>query len=265
MTKTTHYKAKQPDENGIIHYSHEENNTWQLLIKRQLKLIKHRACDEFLTGLDKLNLPLHCIPQLSDIDATLQRETGWQTSAVPALINFDRFFALLADRKFPVATFIRTRQEIDYVQEPDIFHEIFGHCPLLTNPDFARFTENYGKLAMRASKQERQYLARLYWFTVEFGLLETAKGLRIYGGGILSSKEEVLYAVESEQALKIAFNTLDVLRTPYRIDVLQAIYFKIGSMADLSAISKLDLLELVAQAKKLGPYRSLYPELEHAS
>lgn len=263
MTKTTHYKAKQPDAQGFIHYTDEEHATWHLLIKRQLKLIENRACDEFLNGLDKLDLPLHGIPQLSDIDAKLQKATGWKTQGVAALINFDRFFSLLAAKKFPVATFIRSKQEIDYVQEPDIFHEIFGHCPLLTNPDFARFTENYGKLAMRATKQERQYLARLYWFTVEFGLLETPQGLRIYGGGILSSKEEVLYAIDSEQSLKIAFNTLDVLRTPYRIDVLQAIYFKITNMGDLSKISQLDLLELVAQAKKLGPYRSLYPQLDN--
>ncbi|NRA21741.1 MAG: phenylalanine 4-monooxygenase [Oceanospirillaceae bacterium] len=260
MGKTTHYKAKIPDRDGIIHYTQEENATWKLLIKRQLKLIENRACDEFLTGLDQLNLPVHYIPQLSDIDATLNSTTGWKTERVPALINFDRFFALLADKKFPVATFIRSREELDYIQEPDIFHEIFGHCPLLTDPDFARFTENYGKLAMGASSEERKYLARLYWFTVEFGLLDTPAGLRIYGGGILSSKQEVIYATESEQPLKAAFNCLEVLRTPYRIDVLQAIYFKITSMGDLSKISQSNLLELVAQAKALGAYPSLYPE-----
>ena len=150
-------------------------------------MLKGRACDEFIRGLALLNLPNDRVPQLHEINAVLASTTGWQVVQVPALINFDSFFKLLANKQFPVATFIRSNEDFDYLQEPDVFHEIFGHCPLLTDPAFAHFTHTYGKLGYAASPKERQYLARLYWFTVEFGLVKTADGLRIYGGGILSS------------------------------------------------------------------------------
>jgi phenylalanine-4-hydroxylase len=254
MATNTKYRAKKADINGFIHYSDRDNTTWKILIERQLTLIENRACNEYIIGLRDLDLPRLHIPQLADIDDKLGNATGWRTEAVSALISFERFFTLLANKKFPVATFIRNRDELDYLQEPDIFHEIFGHCPLLLDPDFASFTENYGKLAKRASKEDRRYLARLYWFTVEFGLLDTDSGLRIYGGGILSSKQETLYALTSEKPHRVNFNIMDVLRTPYRIDVLQEVYFKISSMQELSKISQLDLLKMVANAKELGLY-----------
>ncbi|HAR75246.1 MAG TPA: phenylalanine 4-monooxygenase, partial [Psychrobacter sp.] len=143
---------------------------------------------------------------------------GWQTAAVPALISFGKFFKLLADKRFPVATFIRRFDDMDYIEEPDIFHEIVGHCPLLTHPAFAIFNETYGKLGLNATKQERLYLARLYWFTIEFGLMGATKETRkIYGGGILSSPSETIYALSDEPDCR-AFDLIDVLRTPYRID-----------------------------------------------
>jgi len=265
MSKPSKYQARKPDENGIIQYSAEDNAVWEILIKRQLKLVQGRACDEFLQGLETLNLPLDHIPQLAQIDKVLYQATGWKTQPVSALINFDTFFSLLASKRFPVATFIRSREELDYLQEPDIFHEIFGHCPLLTQPDFAKFTENYGKIASNATAQERVYLARLYWFSIEFGLLKTDSGLRVYGGGILSSKEEILYSLESAAPLKIDFNPIDVLRMPYRIDVLQAVYFKIQQLSDLSTIAELDLLDMVKQAKNIGLFPSLYPPHDSAA
>ena len=134
------YTAHQPDDQGCIHYSEEEQGTWQILIARQLAALDGKACDAYLAGLDRLALPRDRIPQLGEINAALTPVTGWSVAAVPALISFDRFFALLADRQFPVATFIRRRDELDYLQEPDIFHEIFGHCAMLTNPAFAHFT-----------------------------------------------------------------------------------------------------------------------------
>ncbi len=190
MGKESQYVSKQPDENGIIHWTDEENAIWKDLVERQLECIPGKACDEYMKGLELLNLPKDRLPQLHELNEVLERETGWQVAAVPALIPFDEFFRLLANKQFPVATFIRTREEFDYLQEPDIFHEIFGHCPLLTNPAFAHFTHQYGKLGYAATPKERVYLARLYWFTVEFGLLQTKEGTRIYGGGILSSPAE---------------------------------------------------------------------------
>ncbi|MBR9858035.1 MAG: phenylalanine 4-monooxygenase, partial [Gammaproteobacteria bacterium] len=134
----TQYVARKPDTNGVIHYSDEENAIWHTLIERQLACVEGRACDEYVAGLARLALPHDRIPQLDDINRVLSPATGWQVSRVPALISFDRFFKLLASRRFPVATFIRSRQELDYLQEPDVFHELFGHCALLTNPAFAR-------------------------------------------------------------------------------------------------------------------------------
>ena len=162
----TFYTAHQPDADGVIHYSNEEHGTWQILIERQFAALAGKGCNEYLAGLDRLGLPRDRIPQLAEINAVLQPATGWSVAAVPALISFDRFFALLANRQFPVATFIRRRDELDYLQEPDIFHEIFGHCAMLTNPAFAHFTHLYGQLGQQASKEQRFFLARLYWFTV---------------------------------------------------------------------------------------------------
>jgi phenylalanine-4-hydroxylase len=193
----------------------------------------------------------------------LKRETGWEVAYVPALIPFSQFFQLLADRKFPAATFVRTWEELDYLKEPDIFHEIFGHTPLLTNKFFAEFTHTYGQLGLAASKEDRVFLARMYWFTVEFGLLQKPGGpLQIYGGGILSSIGETEYAFDSEKAIRKRFDILDVLRTPYRIDIMQPLYYVIESLSELGEITRLDLMALVQQAKKLGLLPPLFPPRE---
>lgn len=168
------YVSHQPDSHGHIQYGDHENAMWQALLERQASEIPNRACSDYIEGLKKLNLPATHIPQLSDIDEVLQASTGWQTAAVPALISFGKFFKLLANKSFPVATFIRRFEDMDYIEEPDIFHEIVGHCPLLTHPAFATFNETYGKLGLEATKEERWFLARLYWFTIEFGLLGVA-------------------------------------------------------------------------------------------
>lgn len=255
----TSYSSKQSGPDGRIDWSAEENQIWSELIARQLSCIQGKACQEYLDGLDKLQLPLNRIPQLAEINAVLASTTGWQVAEVPALINFDKFFQLLADKKFPVATFIRSREEFDYLQEPDIFHEIFGHCAMLTNPDFAAFTHAYGKLGLTASKEDRVYLARLYWFTVEFGLLDAADGLRIYGGGILSSPGETQYAMHSDVPERKVLDLIDVFRTPYRIDIMQPIYFRIQSIHQLFEIAQMDLMALVQQAKQLGLHAPKFP------
>jgi phenylalanine-4-hydroxylase len=252
MSKITDYKSHQSDENGVVNWSAQENETWAALLEEQLCLLKGRACDEYLHGLDLLNLPSDRIPQLGEINSILIETTGWQVTEVPSLINFDEFFRLLANKQFPVATFIRSKEEFDYLQEPDIFHEIFGHCPLLTNPAFAHFTHTYGKLGYAASKEDRAFLARLYWFTVEFGLVNTPDGSRIYGGGVLSSPGETIHALELDDCVHMPMLPLDVLRTPYRIDIMQPIYYVLGSFDSLFDIADMDIMELVSQAKKLG-------------
>ena len=261
------YLSHQPDSHGHIHYSDDENAMWQALLARQAKQIPNRACVEYLQGLEKLNLPTNYIPQLQDIDEVLQATTGWQTAAVPALISFGKFFKLLANKSFPVATFIRRFEDMDYIEEPDIFHEIIGHCPLLTHPAFATFNETYGKLGLTATKEERGFLARLYWFTIEFGLVGSSiESRRIYGGGILSSPSETVYALSNEPKNQPqnrpeyrVFDLLDVLRTPYRIDQIQPIYYVIDELDTLFDIIDSDIMGTVKKAMSLGLFEPTYP------
>jgi phenylalanine-4-hydroxylase len=262
MAKATNYVSKVADEQGFIHWSTAENKVWHELITRQLACIKNKACDEYYLGLEKLNLPLERIPQLNDVSAVLKATTGWQCQPVPALIGFGQFFKLLSEKKFPVATFIRSREEMDYLQEPDIFHEIFGHCPLLTNADFADYTQAFGQMGLMATKEQRVFLARLYWFTVEFGMLDTPNGLRVYGGGILSSPSETEYAITNKSAEHKPFDMLDVFRTPYRIDIMQPIYFMLTKVSDLKEIRKFsvaEIMEFISQAQQLGLHQPKFP------
>jgi phenylalanine-4-hydroxylase len=256
--KKTKYVAHPVDKNGIAHYSAEENSVWQTLITRQTPIVQTRACEEYLHGLTRLQLPTDHVPQCPDISSQLQATTGWSLAPVPALIPADQFFELLSKRQFPAATFIRHRDELDYLQEPDIFHEIFGHCPMLTNPACADFTQQYGQLALTASQEDRIMLARLYWFTIEFGLIMTQHGLRIYGGGILSSKNETVYALENTKRIIKPFDPIEVLRTPYRIDIMQPIYFAIDSFDVLFELLEIDLIALIKKARQQGMHTPAY-------
>ncbi len=256
--KQSHYVAREPDSNGFIDYPDAEHEVWNTLITRQLKLVEGRACQEYLDGIEQLALPHERIPQLGEINRVLGATTGWQVARVPALIPFQTFFELLASKQFPVATFIRTPEELDYLQEPDIFHEVFGHCPLLTNPWFAEFTHTYGTLGLKASKEQRVFLARLYWMTIEFGLVDTPHGRRIYGGGILSSPKETLYSL-SDVPEHQAFDPLDAMRTPYRIDILQPLYFVLPDLKRLFDLAHEDLMTMVAQAAQLGLHPAKFP------
>lgn len=259
MATTTGYQSKVSDGQGYIQWSDEENQIWSQLYQRQTALIPNRACQQYHDGLAYLGLSADKIPQLPTVNERLYQATGWRTAQVPALINFSEFFRLLADKAFPVATFIRSREEFDYLQEPDIFHEVYGHCPLLCNPAFAHFTHTYGKLGLKASKEDRVYLARLYWFTVEFGLVNTAEGLRIYGGGILSSPGETLYSLESDKPVRNALDPIDALRTPYRIDIMQPLYYILADFDDLFALAEQDIMALLAIAKQRGLFEPLFP------
>ncbi|HET7588108.1 MAG TPA: phenylalanine 4-monooxygenase [Gammaproteobacteria bacterium] len=265
MGKGTSYEAKTPDANGIIPYTDEENAVWHDLITRQRPIVERYAAPEYLEALERMHFPTDHIPQPEETSAVIRKHTGWEVAPVPALIPFGRFFELLADKKFPAASFIRTREEFDYLQEPDIFHEVFGHTPLLTDPRFAEFTHAYGKAGLSASKEDRVMLARLYWFTVEFGLMNTANGLKTYGAGIVSSVGETPYSIESDKPIRKPFDPIEVLRTPYRIDIFQTVYFVIDSLDQLFETAKLDLFGLIAEARRLGMREPTYPPAEKAA
>ncbi len=261
-SKTTAYESKVPDARGIISYTDEENAVWRDLRARQAKLLPGRVCNAFLKGIDLLELPPDRVPQLKEVNARLQEISGFGVAPVPALISPKRFFTLLAERRFPAATFIRRREDFDYLQEPDVFHEIFGHCPMLTLPTYADFLQGYGEAALRLDKSYLWMMQRLFWFTVEFGLIETEEGTRIYGAGIASSAGETPYAVESARPERRPFDAMTVFRTPYRIDIFQTVYYVIDSARQLYDLVSSDLVPIMDEARRLGSLPPTFPPKE---
>lgn len=259
MGKQSSYTSKTADTDGIIHYTDEENRVWHDLITTQYPMLPGRVCDEYIQALHLMDFPHDRIPQLHEVNEVLMDYTGWSVAPVPALIGFTSFFELLATRRFPAATFIRRREDMGYLQEPDIFHEIFGHTPLLTDYRFAAFSEAYGKAGLAADKRDHAMLARLFWFTVEFGLLQTPEGLRSYGAGIVSSPGELTYALESEVPARKPLDAVDALRTPYRIDIYQTVYFVIDSLDQLYHLAQQDLVALIGKARKMGMHAPTFP------
>jgi phenylalanine-4-hydroxylase len=215
-------------------YSQAEHDVWITLYERQAKLLPGRAADPFLKGLEALDLHRAGIPDFARINEELKRLTGWTVVAVPGLVPDDVFFDHLANRRFPAGQFIRKPEELDYLQEPDIFHDVYGHVPMLTDPTFADYMQAYGEGGRRALGLGRLHnLARLYWYTVEFGLLDTPQGLRIYGAGIVSSSAESVFALHDPSPNRLGFDLERVMRTPYRIDDFQQVYFVIPSLQSL--------------------------------
>ena len=216
-------------------FSPAEHETWRTLYRRMMMVLPGRACDEFLSGLEKLKLA-DGIPDFETLSADLQAITGWQVVATPGLGPDDVFYEHLANRRFPAGNFIRAADSLDYIEEPDVFHDVFGHVPMLAHPVFADYMEAYGKGGLRAEGLGAlDHLARLYWYTVEFGLIETPKGLRLYGSGIVSSRAESVFALESPSPNRIGFDLERVMRTKYRIDDFQESYFVIPSFEALFA------------------------------
>lgn len=258
MEFVSKYVSKLPDANGYVNYSDEDNSIWKQLYERQMKLLPGRACNEYLAGLELLAINRDSVPQLPEINERLEACTGWGVEPVQALISAREFFQLLAKRKFPAATFIRTQEEIDYIQEPDIFHEIFGHCPMLTNEFFADFVNDYAKKVLTMDDKDWPLMQRLFWFTVEFGLIRTQDGLRAYGGGILSSMTETVFCVESDLPMRVFFNPLVAFRTPYRIDQLQPIYFVIDDYKQLTDFVASDIDKILAKTRELGEFPPLF-------
>jgi len=216
-------------------YGADEHGVWKTLFERQMKVLPGRACDEFLDGVARLDLAADRIPEFERASDALEKLTGWRVVAVPSLVPDDIFFEHLANRRFPVGQFIRKPEQLDYIEEPDVFHDFFGHVPMLAHPVFAEYMQAYGKGGLRALKEFNalKNLARLYWYTVEFGLIESAQGLRIYGSGIVSSRAESIYSVESPSPNRIYFDLERVMRTDYRIDDFQESYFVIHSFEEL--------------------------------
>jgi phenylalanine-4-hydroxylase len=219
-------------------------------------MLHGRACNEFLRGLDALDLHRAGIPDFKRINEELMRLTGWSVVAVPGLVPDDVFFDHLANRRFPAGQFIRKPHELDYLQEPDIFHDVFGHVPMLTDPTFADYMQAYGEGGRRALGLGRlANLARLYWYTVEFGLMNTPAGLRIYGAGIVSSRAESIFALDDPSPNRIGFDLERVMRTLYRIDDFQQVYFVIDSIQTLQEVTLRDfgaLYERLAGASDIG-------------
>lgn len=247
------YQSKPVDSKGIAQYTDEENSTWAFLLSRQLELIKDRASKEFIHGVNLLNLS-DKIPQHLEISSALNAKTGWGVAPVPALIQPEHFFELLSKKKFPAANFIRIPSDIDYIEEPDVFHEIFGHCPLLTNEPYAEFMHQFGKLALKGDHKTRLRLFRLFWFTIEFGLILEDNQYKAYGGGILSSKSEIIYSVESSIPDRLMLNPVHALRTPFRIDILQPIYFVIENYEELFKLIEKDPLKMAQDSMALEDF-----------
>lgn len=254
----TKYISKQANSEGIIDWTVDENKTWSTLLERQTQIVQTRACTEFLEGLDRIQFSKKSVPQHREINHRLKGFTGWEVEIVPALIPAKEFFTLLANKKFPAASFIRIPEELDYIQEPDIFHEFYGHVPLLTFKEYANFMEDFGKLALSIAPKDRRRLFRIFWFTIEFGLLKTKDGIRAYGGGMLSSIHETVYSVESSVPKRLPFDPLTALRTPYRYDIPQPLYYVLNKFDDLYKILDQDLLTLLEESKALGDLPPLF-------
>ncbi len=237
-------------------YTPDEHRLWDLLYARQLEVLPGRAADAFMRGLDRLRLHGAGIPDFQRLNAELAALTGWSIVAVPGLVPDEVFFEHLANRRFPAGRFIRRPDQLDYISEPDIFHDVFGHAPLLADPVFGDYLQAYGAGGLRSmGLNALDNLARLYWYTVEFGLIATPDGLRIYGAGIVSSPAESVFALESASPHRIGFDLERIMRTAYRIDDFQQSYFVIESFDQLFAATAQDfapIYQRLASAAPLG-------------
>ena len=256
----TDQRPERPDwtiDQGWHNYTPREHAVWKTLFERQSKLLPGRACDEFVRGMQDLPIGPDQIPNFEQLSETLSQRTGWQIVAVPGLVPDDVFFEHLAHRRFPAGHFIRKPHELDYLEEPDVFHDVFGHVPMLMNPAIADYIQAYGEGGLRAKRLGvLEKLARVYWYTVEFGLVKQPDGLRVYGAGIASSATETVFSVEDDSPNRVAFDLERVMRTNYRIDDFQETYFVLDNLNDLLELARIDfapLYERVAGASDFEP------------
>jgi phenylalanine-4-hydroxylase len=246
------------------HYTPEEHATWDTLFARQAKLLPGRASEAYLRGLDVLKLSKPGIPDFEELSERLMKLTGWQVVAVPGLVPDDVFFDHMANRRFVAGNFIRRPDQLDYLQEPDVFHDVFGHVPMLADPVFADYLAVYGQGGQRALGLDAlKYLGRLYWYTVEFGLIAEPEGLRIYGSGIVSSYAESQFALDDPSPNRIGFDLARVMGTEYRIDDFQQNYFVIPNFDELLRVTvETDFAPLYEQLKAQPdiPIAEILPE-----
>ena len=231
-------------------YSAEDHATWATLFARQREILPGRASQTFLRAQDAMGMSPDRIPRYTDLNRVLGEATGWQLIGVEGLLPELDFFDHLANRRFPVTWWIRRADQIDYIEEPDLFHDLFGHVPLLMDPRFADYMQAYGRGGVKAhaiGPDALQNLTRLYWYTVEFGLIREAGGLRIYGSGIVSSRGESIHALESEAPNRIGFDLERIMRTRYRIDTYQKTYFVIDSFEQLIEATRPDFTPIYAR------------------
>ncbi|GAB3189823.1 phenylalanine 4-monooxygenase [Hydrogenophaga aquatica] len=244
-------------DQGWDNYTLAEHAVWQTLYERQMRLLEGRACDEFVAGMKALPIAADRIPDFRRMSEVLMKHTGWQVVAVPGLVPDDVFFNHLAHRRFPAGQFIRRADQLDYLEEPDVFHDVFGHVPMLMNPIMADFIQAYGEGGLRAQQLGHlDMLARVYWYTVEFGLVRQGNSLRIYGGGIASSYSESIFSLDSPSPNRVLFDLPRVMRSLYRIDDFQETYFVLDKLEDLLALAQVDfgpLYEEVARQAPLPP------------
>ena len=235
-------------------FSADEHAMWDKLFARQSEMLPGRAADAFLRGMDVLKLSKPGIPDYRELNERLMAATDWQVVAVPGLVPDAVFFDHLANRRFPAGNFIRTPEQLDYLQEPDVFHDVFGHVPMLADPVFANYMVAYGQGGLRSlGFGALDHLARLYWYTVEFGLIQQPDGMRIYGAGIVSSYAESVFALDNPSPNRICFDLLRVMRTEYRIDDFQQNYFVIQSLDQLLKVTvETDFEPLYVKLEKLS-------------
>lgn len=239
-------------EQGWETYTQAEHASWKTLFERQSLLLQERASSEYLEGMRALPIGPEAIPDFRILSEVLMRHTGWQIVAVPGLLPDEVFFEHLANRRFPAGNFIRRAEELDYLEEPDVFHDVFGHVPMLMNPVMAEFIQAYGVGGLRAKALGGlPNLARVYWYTVEFGLVAQAGGLRIYGAGIASSHSESRFSLDDPSPNRIGFDLERVMRTGYRIDDFQETYFVLDRMEDLLDLDRIDFAPLYPRVKAL--------------
>ena len=237
-------------------YSAVDHDVWKRLYERQRQLLKGRACREFLEAQDLMGMGEDQIPKFSDLNTILKKTTGWKLVAVEGLLPELTFFDHLANRRFPVTWWIRKPEELDYLAEPDLFHDLFGHVPLLMNPIFADYMAAYGRGGVKAhgiGPEALAQLTRLYWYTVEFGLMNTDEGLRIYGAGIVSSKGESIHCLDSNAPNRIGFDLERIMRTQYRIDTFQKTYFVIENYEQLFEATRPDFRPIYERLQALPP------------
>lgn len=237
---------------GWAGYTPAEHATWRTLFERQQRLLPGRACDAFLQGMQALPIGPQQIPEFDALSEVLMARTGWQVVAVPGLVPDEVFFDHLAHRRFPAGNFIRRPDQLDYLEEPDVFHDVFGHLPMLMHPAIADFIQAYGEGGLRAQRLGcLAQLARLYWYTIEFGLLLQRGELRLYGAGIASSLAESRFCLDDPSPHRVGLRLQRVMRTRYRIDDFQEIYFVIHDLAELLDFARIDFAPVYEQVRSL--------------